>query len=233
MGVSLWSDLLKESENNEYKPLEEGEYDFIVTDASNSVSQAGNKVYKLTAKVETGPRAGETAKGNITLSMTNPKALPFFFRKMAAFGLDARFFASEPTDDQISASMKNKRFVGVVAHRPSEDKTRVWVDINEFKPARGAGGPGAAPAAAAPPVAAPPVAPPPVAAAAPPAAAPVAPVPAAAPPVATTAAPVVPQPVAPPAPAPAPAPVAEPPAAPATPDPWGSAPPVMPGDDPF
>lgn len=240
MGVFTWSEVLKESAeaDKQYQPLPVAEYDFIITEAEGAVNGNGNHVYTYTAKVETGEYAGKFLKRQkLTFVPDNPAAMPWFFKKMAALGLDTTFFKSEPGDDVVAAAMVGKRFLGKIKHRKYQGQDgdeRTAVDVESYKPARGAGAPGvgAAPAAAPPPAAAPAPAPaappaaPPVAAPAP-AAAP-APVetaapPAGAPPVASVQAPAVEQPTAAPAPAPTLTPQTE------TKDPWSATPPVMPG----
>lgn len=244
MPLMNWDNLLKEAgeQGKAFEPLPNGDYDFIITESEHKISQAGNLTFKFTAEIERGDFAKRKVWPNITLTQDNPKAIPWFFKKMTALGLDENFFRTNPSEDQIASALIGKRFFGKTEQRPYGEG-KISIDIKEYKPARGAGAPpvGGAPGGV------PPVAPPPAAAAPAPAPAPVpvaapapapAPVaapqfpdasqvapPADAPPVAAAAPPAVAQPVT--APAPAAAPVT-PQAADGT-DPWAVAPPVPQG----
>ena len=244
MPLMNWDNLLKEAgeQGKAFEPLPNGTYDFIITESEHKISAAGNLTFKFTAEIEQGPKAKSKIWPNITLTQDNPKAIPWFFKKMTALGLDENFFRTNPSEDQIAAAMIGKRFLGTTEQRPYGDQGKISIDVKNYAPARGAGAPpsGGAPVGAFPPVAAPAPAPAPPVAAPAPAAPPVAaPAPVAAP----VAAPQFPDAsqVAPPAGAPpvaaAPAPVAQPatPPAPVTPaapegaDPWAVAPPVPQG----
>lgn len=244
MPLMNWDNLLKEAgeQGKAFEPLPNGTYDFIITESEHKISAAGNLTFKFTAEIEQGPKAKSKIWPNITLTQDNPKAIPWFFKKMSALGLDENFFRTNPSEDQIAAAMIGKRFLGTTEQRPYGDQGKVSIDVKNYAPPRGAGAPPVGGGG--------PVGPPPVAAPAPAAAPPVAPAPVVAAPAPVAppapAAPVAPQfpdasQVAPPADAPpvaaAPAPVAQPvtPPAPVTPaaadgtDPWAVAPPVPQG----
>lgn len=237
MPLMDWNTLLKDAgeAGKAFEPLPNNKYDVVVTEADHTINDNGNLQFNVTLEVEA--VGGEYAKrkvwDKIILSKDNPKALPWFFKKMGVLGLDDNFFRTNPSEDQIARALLGKRALITTIQNTSEKTGKTYVNVKEYAPARGAGAaPSAAPApAAAAPAPAP--APAPVA----PAPAPAAPAPAPAP---AAPAPVTQDQVAPPAGAPPvaapPAPVAQPvaPPAPVTPqtdaaDPWATPAPVPPG----
>jgi hypothetical protein len=214
-----WNDLLNEAGDaaQSYEPLAKGDYDVKVVEAKVGSTGNDNKKYALTLEVETGPHAKRKLWKDLIVAQTSG-GLAAFFRQMAALGLDAKFFATNPKDELIIQRLVGARAVADVGQREwnNQIKNEVnWLKV-QTKPAPSGGAPvvgGGVPAPSAPPVAAPPA--PPVAAPAGPAGA-------------VQDAPPVAQPPAPAAPQAAPAP------APAD-DAWGATPPVMNGlgNDPF
>lgn len=224
-----WDDLIRDAGDaaKTFEPIPEGDYDFEVVDVKAEMTKDGKKKkYNMKAKVVGGAHNGRFVWDNIVLTTDNPNALGFFFRKMASMGLDSEYFRTQrPTDEQIVATMKGRRFRAKIGHRMynGEKKTEIKSYFPAASGAAGGGLPPSVQGAVAPPAPAPQAAPPaPAPAPAPaPQAAPPAPAPAQDPwtgqPVAQPAAPQQPvyeQPAAPAAPA-APAPAPEQPAAPA------------------
>jgi hypothetical protein len=215
-----WAALLDEAGDaaQAFEILEVGDYDVRVTEAKVGFTNNDNKKYSLTLEIESGPHAKRKLWKDLIVASTEG-GLKMFFRQMSALTLDAKFFATEPSDDTITTALVGQRASAKVVKDIWNEQERNKVDfLNRPKgqaPAAGAAAePGAPSVAGAPPIAAR------VATAA-------APVPSAAPPVAAPAAPPVTAPrapaVAPPvSPAPAPAPAAEA-------DPWAATPPVMNG----
>ena len=215
MPAESWADLLSNAGDaaQSFELLEAGDYDVFVTKAEVAFANSGNKMYKLTLEIESGPHAKRKLWKNLVLAQSSG-GLGMFFKQMAALSLDGRFFGSNPTDDTITEYLIGKRASAKVVQKVYNEQTKNDVDfLNPPKGPAPTGGPLNGPGAQGtpPPPAAPAPAPAPVAASVPsPAPAP-----------------------APAAPAPAPAP-AQP--APAPADPWATAtPPAMPGlgDDPF
>lgn len=221
-----WDDLVKDAGDiASFEPLPEGDYDFEVKEAKATTTKTGKKMYSTTNKVVGGAYNNRQVWDNLVISPDNPNALSMFFGKMAALGLTVDYFKStKPSDEQVCAALRGRRFRAKVGQRTYNGEKRN--EISKYF---------SAPAAAIPGVAVTGAVPPPPPAAAPPAPAPVAapPAPQAAPPAAQdpwaaaaaqTAAAAAPAPVAPPAPPVAASPVAPPPPAPAPVAPAAEAP---------
>lgn len=222
MPIRSWGDLLNDAggAGDSYDPIPTGDYDFVISQADATQSQNGKTMYKIRAKVESGPHADRLVFEQFVVSPENPVALSIFFRQMGVLGLGRDFFASDPADHQVAEALLGKRFRGQVVIKTwqGQEKNEIKQFFTAVSGALGNGTtPGAAPAvpaaAPAPAAAAPPAAPAPAPApayAAPAAPAPApAPAPAAAPappPVAQPEVPAVETPAEPPAAAPAPAP---------------------------
>lgn len=201
-----WSQLMSEADVG-IVPVPAGEYEVQCATAVVKPTSTGKQMIVCRYNIVSGPHQGRTAYNQVTLTTDSPPAMGFFFRNMKAHGLDANFFAANPTLEQVAENL-----VGKLAHVKIGVKNVNGDDRNSmdgFSPSQLQGGaPVAAPAPVtaapafpgAPPMAAPPMAPP---MAPPVAAAPMAPPMAPAPPVAPPAPPMAP-PVAPVAPVAAP-----------------------------
>lgn len=202
MPLKSWNDLLDDAggAGNSFESLPDGDYDFVISECDAKQATTGKTMYVTKCAVEGGPHAKRLVWHNFVITPENPNALSWFFRNMNLFGLGREFFATNPSDNNVTAALVGKRFRGQVI-------TRSWnnQDRNEIKqfftPRATVAGPGSGPSAAAAPAKAP------------------APAPAFAAPAPATAA----APPPPPAAAPAPAPIVQQPAA-APPTP--AAPPV-------
>jgi len=197
MDALNWGQMMQES-SDAFAPLDPNTYTVRVKKADAKKSSTDKLMFVVTYEVIEGPRTGATTMNNITVSPDNPKAMFFFFQNMAAMGIGAEVFNTQPppTPEIIAQMLVGNTCSIKTSQRPYQGVMRDNVD--EIKPATSGSGamvpslPGQVPvpqtAAPAPiPAAAPPVAPAPVAAPAP--------VPAAAPPAPALAA--VPVPVAP------------------------------------
>jgi hypothetical protein len=239
MPTRSWEDLLSDAgdASGGFETLPEGDYDFVVKEATAKAASTGKQMYVIKAEIQGGPHNSRLVWHNFVLTPDNPQALGFFFRNMATLGLTADYFKANPADHHVAEALIGRRFRGQVGIRKWQGQDRN--EIKAFFPAAGAGvgappqaqvaapaAPPAPPAAPAPPPPAPPV--PPAAYQAPPAAA--APTPPPPPPAPPAPAPVEQAPTPPVAvevpaeqvapPAPPPLPAAPPaPAAPAAPEP--------------
>ena len=217
MPLKSWQDLLDDAggAGNDFEPLPDGDYDFVIDETEAKQSQNGKTMYVAKCKVEAGPNAGRLVWHNFVISPENPNALSWFFRNMNLLGLDRNFFNGNPGDHQVAEALRGKRFRGQVVVKTYNNQERNEIK-QFFSPRAQAAGPGSssAPAAAAPAPAAPAPAPAPAFAAPAPAAAPPQPAPPA--PAAPAPAPIQQQAAEAP-PAPAAPPVAAPPAPPAPP----------------
>lgn len=218
MPLQPWSALLDEAGDVSYDILPDADYNVKVEKAEAKQSANGNLTFNLTLIVTTGPYAKRKLWTNVTVVPTNPTALNFFFRKMAAMGISKDFFANNPSDSQVAQAMVDREFRAQVGNRTYQGEKKN--EVKGFAPIAQTGAAGAPtvppaptvtpPAHAAPVNAGPAVAPAP--APAPQAAAVAAPqetaapqAPAPAPPVQPETPPVPDTPPAPPAPAEAPA----------------------------
>jgi len=177
MTTTNWLDLLNEAKSNggqqDFGPIPAGEYQFKILEAETRQTQAGKTKYTIKAQIQNGAHASRLVWDDLIVSPESAGAMGFFFRKMKAIGLDENFFATQPNDDQITAALKDRAFLGKVIIDNYGGKERNKID--GYKPIASASAAGfipPSPQAAAPvpqgfPPAAAPAAPAPAPAAAP------------------------------------------------------------------
>lgn len=185
-----WNAIAKDAEDvGTFDPLPDGDYNFVVAECKAATSASGKAMLKIKAQVSDGPHAKRLVWDNLVLTTDNPKALGFFFSKLAALGFQKDWMtANSPSMEQLAQMIAGRPFRAKVGR-----KTYQGTESNELKnyyPAQATTVPGApvpppAAAQAAPP---PPPAPAPATAAAPP------------PPPAAATEPALAAPAAPPAP---------------------------------
>lgn len=126
MPLKTWDQLVEDAGDagKSFEPLNDGDYDFVITESSHRVSQTGKDGYNITAKVEAGPYKGRIVYNTFYISPDSPAALGIFFRQMAVLGLDAAFFKTNPTNEQITAALTNKHFRGSVTTSEYQGKKR-------------------------------------------------------------------------------------------------------------
>lgn len=248
-GAIPWGQLMKDAKENpaaDFSPMPPGEYATKITKVEVTKTKTqGETMFRMQAKVETGPLANRTVFPNIIVPgpTAQPKRAGYFINDLKTVGLSEAFIQAQPTIQQIADALLGKFVICELEDGMYQGKKTS--NVKRLKPASALlGGGGAAPAAPqaappaaqyAPPAAAPQAAPapqpiqyqPPQPQAAPPAPAPMAapaPQPQAAPepqqyqaPEAPAAAPQAPPAPPAPAPTPAPQPVVEP-AAPQQPE---------------
>lgn len=183
MSASNWLELMKDASasGGNFAPVPDGDYDLKVLEATAKTTSGAKPMYEIKAEIQSGPHAKRLVWDRLVISRESSGALRYFFRKMAALGLNDAFFAQGPTDAQITSALTGVSFRAKLGSR--EYLGKVSNEIKEYYPAV-AGGPAFAPVpapAAAAPAAAPAAPPaPPAPAAAPaygaPAAPPAAPV---------------------------------------------------------
>lgn len=154
MPAESWADLLANAGDagQAQAILDEGDYDVTVTKAEVEFSKAGNKMYALTLEVESGPNAKAKLWKRLVISQSSA-GLGMFFRQMDAMGLDAKFFASNPSDEIITQSLVGKRASAKVIQKTYNEQLKNDVDfINKAKgpaPVGSSTGPADAPPVAA------------------------------------------------------------------------------------
>lgn len=160
MTSTNWLDLLSEAKNNggsqDFGPIPAGEYEFLVKEAETRQTANGKTKYTVKAEVQNGAHAGRLVWDDLIVSPESAGAMGFFFRKLKAIGLDENFFATAPSDDQITAALTNRKFLGkvIVDNYGGKDRNK----IDGYKPLTAASAGGfipPAPQQAAPPAPAP------------------------------------------------------------------------------
>lgn len=180
MTSTNWLDLLNEAKSSggqqDFGPIPPGEYRLKVLEAETRQTQNGKTKYTIKAQVQDGPHAGRLVWDDLIVSPESAGAMGFFFRKMQALGLGKEFFATQPTDAQITGGLADREFLGkvIVDNYGGKDRNK----IDGYKPLAAVSAGGfipPSPQAAAPTPPQQPYAAPQAAPAAPPAAAPAAP----------------------------------------------------------
>lgn len=109
-----WASLAETAKNteNSFDPAPAGKYTFTIDEAKADVSKAGNKVFRITTHIDSGPQANKKVWHDLTLNQdpAKTKSLRIFFENMAVFGMPYEWFNASTTDEQIVANLVNKRF---------------------------------------------------------------------------------------------------------------------------
>jgi hypothetical protein len=118
MSTTNWLDLLDEAKQNggpqDFGPIPPGEYRFKVLEATTGQTNNGKTKYTVKVQVQDGPHAGRLVWDDLIVSPESAGAMGFFFRKMQVLGLGKEFFQASPSDDQITAGLKDREFLGKV-----------------------------------------------------------------------------------------------------------------------
>lgn len=111
-----WKDIIAESKKveNEFKPLPEGDYDFVISKSEAVKTKTGKDMFKIQAKVIHGDHARRVVFQNMVLSYESPVAMNIFLRQMAVLGLDEAYFAADPTVEQTASELVGRVFRGKV-----------------------------------------------------------------------------------------------------------------------
>ena len=104
-----WDDLRKAAGESAFSPLPAAEYDAIVDNCEAKRSSSGKDMLAIRFAVETGPHAGRKVFSNFVISPDSSAALGFFFRKMAALGLDSEYFDRGPTLEAVASDLDGRR----------------------------------------------------------------------------------------------------------------------------
>lgn len=115
-----WQDLQKAAGDAAFTPVPIGVYDVFVDTAEATQSSTGKDMIKVTFKVQNGPHEGRGIFNQFVISPDSANALAFFFRHMAALGLDEAFFAANPPLDTVAATLVGRT-------------CRVKIDIREYQ----------------------------------------------------------------------------------------------------
>lgn len=91
------------------EPLPPGRYIVKAIETTAKQTKSGDKdQIEVKFSVVEGPHANRKLFNNYVISPENNNALAFFFRHMAAFGLNSDYFSSNPTVQQVAAEMRDK-----------------------------------------------------------------------------------------------------------------------------
>ena len=134
---------LMDAAGGSFEPLPKGPVDAVVTAAEATKTSNGKTMYKMTWSVLTGPNANRKVWGNQVISPESPSALGFFFRQMAALGLDADYFSGNPSEEQVAKDLVGRQATLMLDQKEYQGTLR-----NEIKDIRKLAGvlPGGAPA---------------------------------------------------------------------------------------
>lgn len=132
MTSTNWLDLLADAKANggsqDFGPVPAGPYKFKILEAETRQTQTGKTKYTIKAQIQEGPYANRLVWDDLIVSPDSAAAMGFFFRKMKAIGLDENFFATAPNDDQITAALKDREFLGNVKIESFGGKDRNKID---------------------------------------------------------------------------------------------------------
>lgn len=152
MPAKSWKDLMNEAEEGakEFALLDEDMYPFVIKEAAK-VGQTSkeNPKFSINPSVESGPRANARVWHDFSVSDSAYAMKTYFFGELANLGLDASFFDTNPTEQQIAQALQGRRFVAEVYHEDGNDGKK-RAKIRNIQPAVGAapsaGVPGGLPA---------------------------------------------------------------------------------------
>jgi hypothetical protein len=104
-----WKDLKKRGDDAT-RPAEPGWYVIeCIKSEARKASTTGNPMIAVQFKIVEGPAAGKTVFNNFNLTPDSDFALGIFFNHLAAFGLDEAFFSTDPSIEQVAASLVGRQ----------------------------------------------------------------------------------------------------------------------------
>lgn len=131
-----WNQLSKDAEAA-FSPVPPGDYNALVTESSAVVAGTGKPMVKVKFRILDGPHANRVLFNNFVVSADNATAMGFFFRHMRVFGMDAAFFAAQPSMEQIADRLLNQQVVITVNLRKYQGEDQNGVA--GIKPSLGGG----------------------------------------------------------------------------------------------
>jgi hypothetical protein len=107
----------------EFTPLDPGQYAFVIKDAAK-VGQTSkeNPKFTINPSVESGPRQNARVFHDFNVSERPYAMKNFFFGDLAILGLDASFFDTNPTEQQIAQALQGQ----IASQAP------YWFDITGY-----------------------------------------------------------------------------------------------------
>jgi hypothetical protein len=133
----------------EFAILDPGMYAFVIKDAAKvGVTSKENPKFTINPSVEQGPRANARVFHDFIVSDSAFAMKNFFFGDLAILGLNASFFDTNPTEQQIAQALQGRRFVAEVFHEVGNNG-KTYARLRNFAAATsappGAGVPGGLP----------------------------------------------------------------------------------------
>lgn len=118
-----WADLAKTAGDGGFTVMPPGEHDVYVHNAAGGKTSTAKDRIRVTFKVENGPHAGQVIVNDFVITPDNANAMSIFFRNMAVLGLDAKYFAANPSAsiEKVAADLQAKR-----ARARLRTSTREW-----------------------------------------------------------------------------------------------------------
>jgi Protein of unknown function (DUF669) len=105
-----WNELQKAAGEAGFGVVPRGEYDVVVEKCDPGKTNDGSKDrFRTRFKITSGPHSGNTLLNDFTISPENANALGFFFRHMAALGLNSAYFGTNPSSEQIARDLVGRR----------------------------------------------------------------------------------------------------------------------------
>lgn len=116
-----WQELQALAAGAGFSNMPIGKHEAEITKAEYAKTSSTDKdMYKVIFKAVSGPDAGSTHPNNFVLSPDSPVAMGFFFRHMAALGLDAAYFATNPGKEQLARDLVGRRAQIVIREQRSD-----------------------------------------------------------------------------------------------------------------
>jgi hypothetical protein len=121
-----WAALQKDAAS--VKPIPDGDYNALIVEAEAVSSSNGKPMVKTKFRIVDGPQKDKKVSTQFVISAESAVALKIFFQHMAALGLNADFFAGNPSMDAVARAMVNRGCQVTIGTRPWQG-----VDRNEIK----------------------------------------------------------------------------------------------------
>lgn len=108
------------AEPAEFQP---GVYPMVVGYCRPTFSKNGNFMYVVQLASAEGPTKNRTVKYHIVLNPENPTSIKFFLDKLKDLGVDEKFLASEPDENEVAGKICRAGRLNVTLKlRPYEDR---------------------------------------------------------------------------------------------------------------
>lgn len=133
-----FNDLLTSADDAGFSTIPASDYEAEVAKAEANTTKSGKHQIVVRFKIIAGPQAGKSVFNNFVISPENANALGFFFRHMAALGLERDYWATNPPLSAAAALLVGRKATITVSIEQwnGQDRNRV----NGIKKSVGGGG---------------------------------------------------------------------------------------------